>query len=57
MPDYKNMFLTLYGSLIKIQKEIEDAQSMAEDIYLYSTEKPARLKVVKKKKDDKKEQE
>ena len=57
MPDYKNMFLTLYGSLIKIQKEIEDAQSMAEDIYLYSTEKPARLKVVKKKKDDKKDQE
>ena len=57
MADYKNMFLTLYGSLIKIQKEIEDAQSMAEDIYLYSTEKPARLKVVKKKKDDKKDQE
>ena len=23
MPDYKNMFLTLYGSLIKIQKEID----------------------------------
>lgn len=57
MADYKNMFLTLYGSLIKIQKEIEEAQSMAEDIYLYSTEKSPQLKVVKKKKEEKKEQE
>ena len=57
MPDYKNMFLTLYGSLIKIQKEIEEAQSMAEDIYLYSTEKSPQLKVVKKKKEEKREQE
>lgn len=55
MADYKNMFLTLYGSLIKIQKEIEEAQSMAEEIYLYSTEQPPQLKVVKK--EEKKEQE
>ncbi len=50
MADYKRMYLSLYATLIKISKDIEEAQSLVEDIYLESTEEPIKLEIVRNKK-------